>query len=200
MAEDWTSVDPARAALARARASARSTARRDGGQKPRAARGYTSVPFSTGNTGLALQGGAEIRSGAGPDDRDPARLGNAVEKLIRDRGWQTPTAVAHVMGRWTEIVGPEVADHVRPESFEPGVELAPTDPVGNDEGGWLVLRADSTAWATQMRMLVPTLRRRLDNELGRGIVTKISVKGPTAPSWRSGLRTVPGRGPRDTYG
>lgn len=193
VAENDSSVDPARAALARARAAARSTARRDGVPPGRGRSDSRSV------SGLAavIQPGTEIRSGPGPDDRDPARLGNAVGQLIRDRGWEAPTAVAHVMGRWVEIVGPEVADHVTPESFEPAA-AAPM--AGGGEGGRLVLRADSTAWATQMRMLVPTLRRRLDDELGRGIVTKISVKGPTAPSWKSGLRTVPGRGPRDTYG
>jgi len=193
--DEAPSVDPARVALARARAAARSTARRDGVDASRV-RG-TGRRWTGGTSSTTGQTGSEVRSGPGPDDRDPARLGVAVERLIRDRGWEAPTAVAHVMSRWVEIVGTEVADHVRPESFEPAV----AGPAGREEaGGRLVLRADSTAWATQMRMLVPTLRRRLDDELGRGIVTKISVKGPTAPSWRSGLRSVPGRGPRDTYG
>nr|NLD40552.1 DUF721 domain-containing protein [Actinomycetales bacterium] len=26
------------------------------------------------------------------------------------------------------------------------------------------------------------------------------VLGPKAPSWKHGIRSVPGRGPRDTYG
>ncbi|EBV8528738.1 DUF721 domain-containing protein, partial [Streptococcus agalactiae] len=37
--------------------------------------------------------------------------------------------------------------------------------------------------------------------LGPGVVTRIEVAGPQAPSWRKGPRTVRGgRGPRDTYG
>jgi predicted nucleic acid-binding Zn ribbon protein len=34
---------------------------------------------------------------------------------------------------------------------------------------------------------------------GAGIVD-ITVKAPGAPSWKHGPRSVPGRGPRDTYG
>ncbi|MDA7848425.1 DUF721 domain-containing protein, partial [bacterium] len=31
-------------------------------------------------------------------------------------------------------------------------------------------------------------------------ITTLSIKGPGAPSWKHGPRSVPGRGPRDTYG
>jgi predicted nucleic acid-binding Zn ribbon protein len=64
----------------------------------------------------------------------------------------------------------------------------------------LVLRADSTAWATQMRLLQATVMRRLAEQLGEGVVESMQVLGPNAPSWRFGSRHVPGRGPRDTYG
>ncbi len=89
------------------------------------------------------------------------------------------------MGRWAQIVGEEIAAHVSPETFE---------------GGTLTVRADSTAWATQVRLLAPTLLRRLAEELGEGVVERVAVGGPAGPSWRKGLRRVPGRGPRDTYG
>jgi predicted nucleic acid-binding Zn ribbon protein len=84
------------------------------------------------------------------------------------------------------VVGAEIAAHCRPEHFEDGV---------------LAVRADSTAWATQVRLLVPSLLRKLDEEVGEGTVTKVVVQGPTAPSWRKGVRVAPGgQGPRDTYG
>ena len=67
-------------------------------------------------------------------------------------------------------------------------------------GGTLILQADSTAWATQTRLLLPRLADRLDAELGVGVVGRIVVQGPAAPSWRKGAWHVPGRGPRDTYG
>jgi len=117
--------------------------------------------------------------------RDPEPLGSAVDRLIRDRGWSAEASAASLTTRWAEIVGPELADHVQPESFEDGV---------------LVLRAESTSWATQVRLLMGTVRTAIDQAIGAGVVTKVTVKGPTAPSWKAGPRSVPGRGPRDTYG
>jgi predicted nucleic acid-binding Zn ribbon protein len=52
-----------------------------------------------------------------------------------------------------------------------------------------------------MKLLAPTVLRRLNGELGDGTVTVIDVQGPTGPTWKRGLRSVrDGRGPRDTYG
>ena len=72
-------------------------------------------------------------------------------------------------------------------------------PLAFDDGE-LVVGADSTAWATQIRLLAPTLLARLAEELGAGVVTAVTVRGPSAPSWKKGLLAVRGRGPRDTYG
>ena len=88
-------------------------------------------------------------------------------------------------GRWPQIVGADVAAHCLPEEFE---------------AGRLIVRTDSTAWATQVRLLAPTLVRRLNEDLGPRTVTAVRVLGPAGPSWRKGMLRVPGRGPRDTYG
>lgn len=124
-------------------------------------------------------------SGSGRDGRDPALIGEQLDRLMSDRGWQVDVAVGSVMGRWTHIVGGEVAAHVVPVSFERGV---------------LTVRADSTAWATQMRLLASTLLGRIDAEVGQGTVSELKVNGPSAPSWSKGLRRAQGPGPRDTYG
>ena len=42
----------------------------------------------------------------------------------------------------------------------------------------LVVRTDSTAWATQLKLLTPTVVRRLNEELGHGTVPLIEVLGP----------------------
>jgi len=124
-------------------------------------------------------------SGSGADDRDPQELGAGLHRLVSERGWTTDVAVGGVVGRWPVVVGEEVARHCAPETFADGV---------------LVVRADSTAWATQFRLLVPTVLRRLAEELGEGVVDQVQVRGPAAPSWRRGGFRVSGRGPRDTYG
>ena len=128
----------------------------------------------------------EQRSGARPDDRDPKVFGSAVRELLRDRGWDETVAVASVMGRWEQLVGSEVATHCRPERIDDGT---------------LVLVAESTAWATQLRLLSRTIVDKLAKEIGPGVVRTIRVRGPAAPDWRHGPRRVTGgRGPRDTYG
>jgi predicted nucleic acid-binding Zn ribbon protein len=91
-----------------------------------------------------------------------------------------------VIGRWDAVVGAEIAAHCRPETFDDGV---------------LTVRADSTAWATQVRLLTAGLLRRLAEEVGEGTVTKVVVRGPAGPSWRRGPLVAPGsQGPGDTYG
>ena len=91
-----------------------------------------------------------------------------------------------VFARWPELVGEEVAAHCTPESFA---------------DGRLVVRTDSTAWATQLKLLTPSVLRRLNEDLGHGTVTLLEVVGPHLPTWKKGRRsTRDGRGPRDTYG
>ena len=125
-------------------------------------------------------------SGAHPDDRDPPPRDAARTRVGHDHGWQVDLKVASMFARWTELVGAEVGAHSRAESFADGK---------------LVVRTDSTAWATQLRLLAPTVVRRLNEDLGHGTVVVIEVLGPHAPSWKHGTRSVrDGRGPRDTYG
>jgi predicted nucleic acid-binding Zn ribbon protein len=124
-------------------------------------------------------------SGAHPDERDPQPIDATIDRLVSERGWRTDVAVHGVFARWGEIVGAEVATHCVPERY-----------VDTE----LTVRTDSTAWATQVRLLASQVLVRLNAELGDGTVTRIRVEGPQPPSWRHGLRSVRGRGPRDTYG
>ncbi|GHD11323.1 DUF721 domain-containing protein [Zhihengliuella salsuginis] len=117
--------------------------------------------------------------------RDPLGVGAVMDRLVRNRGWTSPVAVGSVLSEWDALVGPQISAHCRPESFE-----ATT----------VVVRCDSSSWATQLRLLSHNLLKTFDEKLGHGVVTTIQVLGPQAPSWRRGMRTVEGRGPRDTYG
>ncbi len=125
-------------------------------------------------------------SGSRADERDPQPLDRLLDRLVAERGWAEDVAVHGLFSRWDTIVGKDVAQHCRPEQFV---------------DGRLAVRADSTAWATQMRLLAPTVLQRLHDELGPETVQRIDVRPPQAPSWRHGRFTVrDGRGPRDTYG
>lgn len=116
----------------------------------------------------------------------PELFGSAIRRLVDERGWASTVQAGSVVGRWDALVGADLAAHCRPERFDDGE---------------LVLVAESTAWATQVRLLAPAVLARLATELGAGVVRSLRVHGPTAPDWQAGPRRVTGgRGPRDTYG
>ncbi|NYI80226.1 DUF721 domain-containing protein [Nocardioides panzhihuensis] len=158
------------------RATARMPAPKAGQKRRRTSPGLS--PRSTTRRGAV--------SGARPDDRDPQLIDSVVSRMVNDHGWDTSLRVHGVMARWSDIVGEEIADHTTPESYADGK---------------LSVRTDSTAWATQLKLLAPTLVKRLNQELGHGTVILIEVLGPHLPSWKKGPRGLrDGRGPRDTYG
>lgn len=132
--------------------------------------------------------GGGLRSGARADGRDPMALGAAINRLINERGWETPAAVGGVMGRWPEIVGEDLAKHCVPQRYDEDERV-------------LTVQCDSTAWATQLRVLAPTLVARLNEDLGHGTVRMIKVLNPGGPARRYGPLRAPGStGPGDTYG
>ncbi len=136
----------------------------------------------------APQAGSPGPAGAArgrPRREDPQPLARAIGGLLDTQGWQQRAAMGSVFGRWAEIVGPDLAAHTRPDSFADG-ELAVT--------------ADSTAWATQVRLLAPVLVKRLNAELGDGTVRRVKVRGPAPPRQRGAWRVPGSKGPRDTYG
>ena len=117
---------------------------------------------------------------------DPSSLADLLGEVVRENGWDEHLSAQRVFTDWPSIVGSEVAQHSEVIAF--------TD-------GEVEVRTDSTAWATQLRMLAPRIVAKLNTELGEGSVLRIVVRGPQAPSWKKGIRSIRGaRGPRDTYG
>lgn len=175
---------------------ARSIARSLAGRRPAA--GRASTPARRRRRRVEPQA-----SGAHPDDRDPQTLDATIGRFIAQQGWERDVRVHGVFSRWNAIVGDQVAQHATPVSYVRDSDEGGPGGQGerSGEGGRLVVQTDSTAWATQMRLLAPTVVRRLNEELGEGTVTFIEVRGPSAPRWSHGRRSVRGgRGPRDTYG
>ncbi|MGV1004432.1 MAG: DUF721 domain-containing protein [Candidatus Nanopelagicales bacterium] len=162
--------DAARAALERARVSAR---------------GNPAQPRRSGP--LRRRSAAGQYSSARPDDRDPQSIGGVWAAAVKAEGWDRALDAAKVRTLWPEIVGPANAENTTVEQFDPAT-------------GLLTVRAHSTAWAQQLRMMLPLLLSRVDAEIGAGVVVGITVAGPVAPSWVKGRLRVKGRGPRDTYG
>lgn len=90
-----------------------------------------------------------------------------------------------MFGRWEAVVGEQIAAHATPTALNEGE---------------LTVAAESTAWATQLRLVQAQLLAKIAAAVGDGVVTSLKISGPTAPSWRKGPRHIAGRGPRDTYG
>jgi predicted nucleic acid-binding Zn ribbon protein len=175
-AEDDSEGDLARSALADARGIARSSPRRPSRDAARRTRRENLAGRNKGGY-----------SGPGPDPgRDPERVGALLASYVEERGWERPLAEGRIFAEWSALVGADVAAHCTPQSLTLGE---------------LRIAAESTAWATQLRMLGSTLLARLRAELGPDLVTKLVITGPVGPSWKHGGRSVRGaRGPRDTYG
>lgn len=117
--------------------------------------------------------------------RDPKPLGATIDALTSQLGWSGPLSQHELLASWAEIAGEETARHSEPIAVE---------------GGVLQVRCESTAWATQLRLMrADLLTAILDRYPAAGVET-IRFQGPDAPTWKKGPRSVPGRGPRDTYG
>lgn len=117
--------------------------------------------------------------------RDPRALGNVVGELSQTLGWDPFLADSELLLGWSELVGEDVSAHTTPEDIQDGI---------------LRVTCSSTAWATQLRLLSPEIMARIANAFPEAKVTELQFRGPNQPSWKHGPRTVPGRGPRDTYG
>lgn len=167
-------MDLVRRALEEARAAARGQGK-DVGQGRRAKSGRRTTKSDS----------RRRWSGPGPDHRDPQPLGGAARELAKTRGWSPRVAEGTVFAQWAEVVGEQIAEHAEPSALRDGV---------------LSVTAESTAWATQLRMVQAQLLAKIAASVGDGVVTSMRITGPTAPSWRKGPRHISGRGPRDTYG
>jgi predicted nucleic acid-binding Zn ribbon protein len=168
-----TGIDLVRRTLEEARAAARARGKDAG-------RGRVVSPAPR-----RVAGQRRSWSGPGPDVRDPQPLGRLARDLAKKRGWSTRVAEGTVLGHWSSMVGHQIADHATPTALNDGV---------------LSVAAESTAWATQLRMIQTQILAKIAAAVGNGVVTSLRITGPAAPSWRKGPRHIAGRGPRDTYG
>jgi predicted nucleic acid-binding Zn ribbon protein len=117
--------------------------------------------------------------------RDPIAAGASIDSLMEDFRWQSQLEEAELFVKWAEIVGELNAKNTQPENLLQGK---------------LTVRCKSTAWATQLRLMQTQILEKISNRFPDLEIKNISFLGPDAPSWKKGSRSVPGRGPRDTYG
>ena len=117
--------------------------------------------------------------------RDPIMASSTIDSLMEYFRWQSQMEEAELFVRWPEIVGELNAKNTQPENLA---------------NGKLTIRCKSTAWATQLRLMQTQILEKISSSFPELEIKSISFLGPDAPSWKKGPRSVPGRGPRDTYG
>jgi predicted nucleic acid-binding Zn ribbon protein len=117
--------------------------------------------------------------------RDPRGIDDVLDGLTARLGWNSSLAKAELLASWAELAGSETAEHSTPMGIEDGV---------------LTVRCDSTAWATQLRLMRGQITTSIAQRFPDAGIESVRFDGPNAPSWKRGPRSIPGRGPRDTYG
>jgi hypothetical protein len=90
----------------------------------------------------------------------PTLLSGELARVARRPGWGERLGGVRVWSVWEDIVGAELAEHCEP------IRLA---------GRVLVVRAESAAWATQLRYLTSQLIARAESALGPGSVREVRV-------------------------
>lgn len=117
--------------------------------------------------------------------RDPISALSSLDKLVADFSWSAELAEGDLHNQWSSVVGEDTSKNSQPEDLIDGT---------------LTVRCVSTAWATQLRLMSGDILERLNTDYPALKVQTLKILGPDAPSWKKGPRSVPGRGPRDTYG
>lgn len=129
----------------------------------------------------AKQGGSQ------PFDkgRDPIKAIDGIDNMLKEFQWESQVSEAALFNNWGELIGEHNAANSFPEVLSHGT---------------LTIRCKSTAWATQLRLMENQILEKLKESYPGLQITALKLLGPDAPSWKKGPRSVPGRGPRDTYG
>ncbi|MFD6833176.1 DciA family protein [Streptomyces diastaticus] len=102
--------------------------------------------------------------------REPLSLGTTIERMLAERGYTTPAAGGTICDQWPDIaatIAPTLARHTTATAFDP-------------DSGRLDLRATSTAYATQARLMAGPLTNAANHHAGRTLVKTIRVLNPNA--------------------
>ena len=94
--------------------------------------------------------------------RHGVRLGDVLAKFLGGKKWEGPLRAAELRVRWAEIVGPEIAARAKIERL-----------TGR---GRLIVHCDHDVWRTELSYLKPELLKRIQEEMGEGVVKEIFLK------------------------
>jgi len=96
-----------------------------------------------------------------PGGTPPRRVSASLDAVARNLGGAGGPALVDLLQRWPDVVGESLAAHCRPLSLRAGT---------------LTIGTREAAWGAQLQWLEADLRRRLDDALGAGVVTRVTVR------------------------
>ena len=91
----------------------------------------------------------------------PRRIGETLDALTKRLGLAPPDSLSKVFAGWDGLVGELLAAHLRPVGLRDGV---------------LTVEVTEPAWATQLKFLGDDLIRRVNDQVGAGTVTELTVR------------------------
>lgn len=91
--------------------------------------------------------------------RAPVRLGEALERYLANTGLGRRLAQAGVIPDWPRLVGPQIAAVTAPESVSPD--------------GTLFVRVATSAWMTELQLMMPEIMARINAGRGAGRIKTI---------------------------
>ncbi|MGW6287362.1 DciA family protein [Streptomyces sp. NPDC055107] len=110
------------------------------------------------------------------DGREPTGFAAVLQGLMADRAWDVPAAGGSILDQWPDIAAglfPKLAAHAQAVAF-------------HTETGQLDLRPDSSAYATQLRLISTRIVAAANDAVGTQAVRTVRVLpvGATAPAPR----------------
>lgn len=98
-------------------------------------------------------------------EADPIKVGDILGDLVGRRGWAERMQLGKLRMAWAEVVGEQIAARSEPVKLEAGT---------------LAVRADGSAWATELTLLSTSIATKADEFLGgTGAVREVRIN--TAP-------------------
>jgi predicted nucleic acid-binding Zn ribbon protein len=97
---------------------------------------------------------------------EPQEIGAVLEGMLGQGPWASGISLGELGRRWDSVVGERLAQETVPVALE---------------GGILLIRASSAAWAAQVRFLSSELRDRANDVLEIALVREVRVSVDAGP-------------------
>ncbi len=109
-------------------------------EKPQSKRDFAVDLFRSYKTGFIKK--KKIVEQRSNTPGDPTLISNVLSELIEERDWNSGLAEGTLFATWAQVVGADIAQHTTPLSLL---------------DGRLLVQCSSTAWATQLNLVGPSL-------------------------------------------